>query len=62
MSQLSLKSSTLKSDLVDRCCEIYIWHLQNDELNLKQILALSLLKFVHGSMGKGHCGKQWLER
>ena len=40
VSQLNIKFSTLKSDLVDRCCKLYIWHKQNNDLNLTQILAL----------------------
>ena len=40
LTQLNIKFGTLGSDLVDRCCEIYIWHWQNEDLNLKQILAL----------------------
>ena len=40
VSQLNIKFSTLKSDLVDRYYEINIWHWQNDDFNLNQILAL----------------------
>ena len=40
LSLLNIKFSTLKSDLVDWYCEINICYWQNDDLNLKQILAL----------------------
>ena len=35
VSQLNIKFSKFKSDLVDCDYEIIIWHWQNDNLNIK---------------------------
>ena len=40
VSQLNLKCSRFKSDLVDWYLEINIWCFQNDDLSLMQILAV----------------------
>ena len=42
LSHLNIKLSTLKWDLVDRCCKIYSWHWQNDDLNLNKFWLYSL--------------------
>ena len=44
VSQLNIKFSTLKSDLVDRYCEINIWHWQKIGFELINGIPESILK------------------